>query len=331
MGHFMRLSRLTLLPAVLLVAGCGSPSSNAPANSGGATPTTLAQNHVHSIVVMPSNPKVIYMGAHYHLYRSSDGGVKWHPLLKQMIVSMALDPAHPSTIYGVSNVHGLLKITDSGAHWTSLTGAIPHGQIIGVTVDPATNAILAHGLGIYRSTDGGKHFSWTLRTQSIGNVAVGSDHTLYAASGNGLYVSHDSGLHWSLIGSIGNQPTIQVVASGHAAYLIAAIGIFHSANDGRSWKPLNQAPQGIQYLGVSPTVPTEVFAEATGGTFYASHDGGRSWQPANKGIHDHNFSASTIRVAPSAPNVVYTGAWGLHFYASQDAGRNWTQTASLTQ
>ena len=127
MRHFMHLSRLTLLPAVLLVVGCGSSSPNSPASSAGTTPTTLALNHAHSIVVMPSNPKVIYMGAHYHLYRSSDGGVKWHPLLKQMIVSMALDPTHPSTLYGVSNVHGLLKITNSGTHWTSLTGAIPHG------------------------------------------------------------------------------------------------------------------------------------------------------------------------------------------------------------
>ena len=76
---------------------------------------------------------------------------------------------------------------------------------------------------------------------------------------------------------------------------------------------------------------TEVFAEVAQKGFVASHDGGITWHPANNGIHDRNFSASTIRVAPSAPNVVYTGSWGVHFYASRDAGRHWTQTAALIQ
>jgi photosystem II stability/assembly factor-like uncharacterized protein len=131
------------------------------------------------------------------------------------------------------------------------------------------------------------------------------------------------------VGIEANQPVIQVAAAGAAAYAVTPIALIKTADGGRSWRQLGSAPTGIEFVGVSPSDPNEILAEVAGSGFRASYDGGITWRNANRGIHDRDFNASTVRIAPSSPNVVYTGAWGLHFYASHDGGRHWTQTATL--
>ncbi|GAC1626131.1 MAG: hypothetical protein NVS4B2_05180 [Chloroflexota bacterium] len=328
----MRFYHLIPLCAIALVAGCGSSSS-----ASGGTPTATAgiytpsgQNHVHSIAVLPSNPRVLYLGGHYHLAKSTDGGHTWHPLLAQMMISMALDPARPNIVFGVTNASGILKTTDGGRHWTPAGQGIPHGQATGIAIDPTGRIVIAYGSGVYRSTDGGLHWSHALAGTSIDSLSLASHGLAYAASGNGLYVSRDAGKHWRTVSAIGTQPVIQVVSAHSVAYAVTAtVPLFKTSDGGRTWRPLNSAPFGIEYVGVSPTNPREVFGEIAQRGLYASHDGGLSWRPSSAGIHDKNFTASTIRVAPSSPNVVYTGSWGIHFYASHDGGHHWIQTATL--
>ena len=321
----MRFSLVLVLLAACALAGCGGSSGAASAPT--PTPATLAVNHAHSIVVLPANPNDILMGAHYHLYRSTDGGNTWHPLVKQMVLSMALDPAQPSTIYAVSLQNGLEKSTNGGAHWTRLSVGIAKGSLTGVAL--AGHAIIAYGVGMYRSTTGGAHWSQVLTKQSIYNVAAGGRNVVYAASSNGLYVSRDTGGHWAPVSSIGTQPVVQVAAAGTVAYAVAAVALMKSSDNGRTWKPLTAAPAGIEYLGVSPTNPDEVFGEIGAGGFVVSRNGGATWKKANVGITDRNFNASVVRVAPSSPNVVYTAAWGLHFYTSTNGGKTWKRTATL--
>jgi photosystem II stability/assembly factor-like uncharacterized protein len=324
----MRFSLVVIFMAAIAIAGCGANSSASSAPT--STPAALAVNHAHSILVMPSNADDILMGAHYHLYKSTNGGKTWHPLVKQMVLSMALDPSHPSTIYAVSLQKGLEKSEDGGAHWKPLSVGTAKGHLTGVSYVPASHVVLAYGVGIYRSATDGAQWSRVLAKQSIYTIAVGADRTIYAASSNGLFVSHDAGLHWKAVAQIGNQPVVQAAASGRVAYAIAAVALMKSTDDGRTWKPLSSAPS-IEFLGVSPTNPSEVFGEVGAQGFVMSRDGGIHWRKANSGITDRNFNASVIRVSPSSPNVVYTAAWGLHFYASQDGGQHWTRTSTLIQ
>ncbi len=322
----MRFSLILILGGAFALAGCGGGSSASSAST--STPAALAVNHAHSIVVMPNNPDDLLMGAHYRLYKSTNGGKSWQPLVNQMVLSMALDPAHPSTIYAVSLQKGLEKSVNGGAHWTPLSVGIAKGHLTGVSFIPTSRVVLAYGVGIYRSATGGAHWSNVLAKQSIYSIAVGADGTAYAASSNGLYVSHDAGLHWKAAAQIGNQPVVQAAASGKVAYAIAAVALMKSTDDGRTWKALTGAPS-VEFLGVSPTNPNEVFGEIGAQGFVVSRDGGVHWQKANTGITDRNFNASVVRVSPSSPNVVYTAAWGLHFYTSQDGGQHWTRTATL--
>lgn len=310
--------------AALVLAGCGNSSSGAP-------PTAApALNHVHSIAILPNDPRALYMGAHYHLYKSADGGKRWTQLTKQMMLSLALNVRHPTSLFAVSLQHGLIKSTDGGNTWTPAAPGIAKGNITGVVMDPASQAVFAYGAGVYRSTDG-THWTRSLPKQSVASMAVGTGGDVSMATANGLYVSHDDGLHWSAIAVTANEPVIQVAAADSVAYAVTPVSILKTTDGGHTWHQLGSAPTGVEFIGISPSDPNEIFAEVAGRGFQASYDGGATWHNANRGIHDRDFNAATIRVAPSAPNVVYTGAWGLHFYASHDAGRHWTRTATLTR
>lgn len=323
-----------LLPLLLILtlAGCGSSSpSTASTTAGSAAVTGSSLNHVHSIVVMPADPNEVYFGTHYHLYRSSNGGRSWTPLAAEMMLSMAQDEQHPQTIYALSLQRGLLKSVNGGKTWRSISGGMPKAAVSGVAVSDTTGAVLAYGNGIYRSLDGGIHWIRTLSGHSISSVACGGN-SVYAASGDALFVSRDGGIRWKGIRTVAQQPifpVIQVGAAARTAYAVTAIGVVRSVSGGSSWAVLSHAPIGIEFLGVAPSNPAEVIAEVGGHGFYVTHNAGLSWQRANSGIHDSDFNASTVRIAPSNPEVAYTGAWGLHIYATHDAGRRWTEVATL--
>lgn len=326
-----RRSALPVLALLLTLAGCASPTSSS-GPSATATPPSSAtlkpggENHVHSILVMPANPQDIYLGTHFRLVHSLDGGKTWHQLLSQPMYSMALDPGHPETMYGYTRQSGFLRSLNGGRHWSAPAGAPPRNQLIGLIYDSHTHTLLLYGAGLYRSVDGGRHFTHLLPRDNVDAAAAGSGNTLYAASLNDLMVSRDDGLHWSMT-NVG--PAIQVVAAGTWAYAVSPLGLYRSLDNGKSWHLLAAAPQSVEFLGTAPTDPNVLIVETGAKGFSRSIDGGKTWQPANNGIAYHNFTASTVRFAPSSSRIAYTGAWGLHFYATHDAGLHWVQTAVL--
>src|SRR5690348_6001923 len=147
-----------------------------------------ANGRVSSIALNPFNPNVIYQGAEGGgVWRSTDGGATWAPLLDQQPSlgigepsSIAIDPQNTDTIYvGTSgrfvlNISkGILKSTDAGGSWIVLGSGYPSdnvgnaqllfsGQnISSIQVDPANSGVLyiAADSGVFRSTDGGRN--WT--------------------------------------------------------------------------------------------------------------------------------------------------------------------------
>lgn len=319
------------LPAaflVLAVAGCGASAANGPRSA----PTAVTGlNHIHSIVVMAGNPNELYMGTHYHLYKTVNGGRTFSRLSSLMMFSLALNPTHATTFYAVSAQKGFVKSVDGGHKWSQVTPKIPFGTVTGVVMDPATGRVLAYGSGIFIGGRGAPGWSHVLVNQTVSNVAVGSSGDAYAATANGLFVSHDYGSHWTSVKLAAGQPVVQVTATGPVAYAALPLSVIKTSNAGKSWSTLHDAPQGIEFLGVSASNPKEVFGEVTGVGIVASYNGGSTWRDASNGIKYKDFNASTVRVAPSDAKIVYTGSWGLHFYRSTDAGRHWRQIAYLAR
>ena len=179
------------------------------------------------------------------VWATEDAGRTWRPIFDGepagSIGALALAPSAPNTIYvgtgeadmrsDISHGDGVYKSTDAGEHWTHI-GLADSRQIGRILVDPRNPdvvfvAALGHAYGpntqrgVFRSTDGGKHWDKVLYTNAdTGAIDLafkpGEPDTIYAAlwqtrrppwsvyppssgPGSGLYISPDRGTHWSRI------------------------------------------------------------------------------------------------------------------------------------
>jgi len=152
---------------------------------------------ISKIVIDPTNPDIVYVGALGHayapndtrgVYKSTDGGATWTRVLDKGsnigVSDLAIAIGSPNILFaGTWNAHrppwstypvingpggGLYRSTDGGATWTQLSGnGLPDGDWgrIGVTVSPDGKRVYAlveagKKSGLYRSDDGGN--TWTL-------------------------------------------------------------------------------------------------------------------------------------------------------------------------
>jgi photosystem II stability/assembly factor-like uncharacterized protein len=137
------------------------------------TPSTLVYGD--QILIDPSDPATIYVISDAGLLKSIDGGENWSaplPLagLPGSARLLAIDPAHPSTIY-ITNIASaghwsIFKSMDGGATWIpSNSGLASDAYVTSMLIDPGSETIYASYIvgdptgGIAKSTDGGT--SWT--------------------------------------------------------------------------------------------------------------------------------------------------------------------------
>jgi photosystem II stability/assembly factor-like uncharacterized protein len=168
------------------------------------------------------------------------------------------------------------------------------GRVTDLVVDPNhanTLYVAVSGGGIWKSTDSGDTFApvWPGdQTQTMGALALGSDGTLWAGTGeanpsgggltffgDGVYKSTDGGANWTqwgltnsgAIGRIVVDPTnpqrVFVAAAGNLSGTAGERGIYRVTNGGKDWKLVLATPNnttgGID-LAIDPADPNRVFA-----------------------------------------------------------------------
>jgi len=232
---------------------------------------------------------------------------------------------------------GVWETGDAGRTWQPIFDAEPVGSIGALAVapsDPRTLYVgsgeadmrsdIAHGDGVYKTTDGGRH--WT---------HVGLDDTRQ-------------------IGRILIDPrdarTVYVAALGHAYGPNAERGVFRSRDGGRSWsRVLYRDPDtGAIDLAFRPGAPDTIYAalwqtrrppwsvyppsNGPGSGLYVSHDGGDHWRQVTGGGFPQHPGRIGIAVAPSAPNRLYALVDGSSaeggLYRSEDGGAHWLHVSA---
>ncbi|MDE2133677.1 MAG: hypothetical protein KGJ49_03665 [Alphaproteobacteria bacterium] len=182
------------------------------------------------------------------------------------------------------------------------------------------------------------------------------------AHGDGMYKSTDAGRHWSRIGladsrQIGrilvdprNPDVVFAAALGHAYGPNAQRGVFRSSDGGKSWSKVlfTNADTGAIDLAFKPGEPDTIYAalwqtrrppwsvyppsNGPGSGLYVSHDGGSHWSR----IRGNGFPAHPGRIgiapAPSRPDRVYALIDGPQdeggLYRSDDGGAHWLRISS---
>jgi uncharacterized protein (TIGR03437 family) len=327
-------------------------------------PTQATSGRVTALAVDPRHSDTIFLGAaNGGIWKSIDGGFFWLPLTDNQpsmaIGSIAIAPSNPDTIYvgtGEANAcelcsegFGILKTSDSGVSWQLLPGPfVDHtgrGARIGsIAVDPANSSVIlaaayfieAAGLpGLYRSTDGGEHWTPVLNLQQGTDVVFADTDVAYAALyGMGVYKSTDGGRSWVSVNGVDenvlpieNAARIDLALSAVSPQTVyAAItdgagdglkGLFKTVDGGQNWSRLSQAPDYCRpnctyhnELGVDPANPETVFA---GGVhLHRSLDGGSSWDIVSRG-------SSTVIVPPRHHAIAFATS-SSSFVAGTDSG-----------
>ncbi|WP_179345682.1 WD40/YVTN/BNR-like repeat-containing protein [Winogradskyella ursingii] len=161
--------------------------------------------HIHRIIVDPTNPDVVYVGAigspwgehpERGVFKTTDGGKTWNKILfannKTGVADLIMDPTNPNKLIAAMWEHkrdpwffnsggegsGLHITHDGGETWKEITDedGFPKGELgrIGVAIAPSKPNIVyalveAKKNALYKSEDGG--FTWKMinNKSDIGN------------------------------------------------------------------------------------------------------------------------------------------------------------------
>jgi photosystem II stability/assembly factor-like uncharacterized protein len=237
--------------------------------------TNLPEGRViWSLSFHPGDPKVMYAGTEgSELWTSRDGGDTWEYVAtptnpdtieaswSPRIMSIAVDPSHPSTMYVAIEIGGVMRSDDAGKTWQAVTGKFAgevdlmdlHAVAVG---GPSSEAVfLSNRLGIWRSTNRGADWE-NLHLERASPIvysrgvrtAPGDPNTIYACVG-GAFSSDDGGL-------------------------------MRSADLGATWQRIDQGIKGNSTtfgLAINHQDPRQVYFVSRKGQVFGTRDGGESW------------------------------------------------------
>lgn len=250
----------------------------------------VMSGRIAAIDAVAEDPLTIYVGAASGgVWKSVDAGNTFKPIFDehpQSIGAVRVDPSNPRTIW-----------VGTGESWTRNSVSV--------------------GAGVYKSTDGGDH--WTAmgleKTERIARIQVSSK----AAD------------------------TVFVCATGHLWNGNEERGVYRTSDGGKTWTRalFVDADTGCADLAIDPQDPRILYAAmwqfrrspdffssgGKGSGIYKSSDGGGTWTRLSAGLPAGELGRIAIAAAPSRPSVVYAAIESKDsaLYRSDDAGATWNQ------
>ncbi len=300
-------------------------NSSDPAVAG--RPLSNPHTHLHT-VALGVKPGVVYLGTHYGMFTSTDGGRTWPQprgiLNSLMITSIVVSPANPNMlavtaipISGFGQQMGTYFSSDGGNSWQAHNppnlpaSAYPYT----IKAGPASGGqfyTFFSDAGWFETKDMGAHWQ-PITNSTLSNMQApslltdpsDSNHLLLGGD-QGLYESHDDGHTWNHIVAV-KGTVFSIVASNTTPRTIFCAtdqGMYRWQDGSSRITPLATAPMA------SP--PTRLAVDATGNALYAlsgqdlwySADGGITWQ------HRWHFKRGdlvSLLVDPLHPNHLYAG------------------------
>ncbi len=282
----LRLALLAMLATPLLVA-CGG-------NDETLTVTELSEKtHIHGLAVGADDPDRLYIATHFGLYIADpEGTARRVSEERHDFMGFTPHPREPRTLFASGHPHGggnlgFLVSEDDGVSWTrrasGVRGPVDFHQMDVSLADPTV--IYGAYQGLQRSTDGGH--TWELRAQAPQGLIelAGSSRRperVFAATQNGLMVSHDGGRSWEAAhSSTAPSSTVRTVAAGHVYAYIVGVGLVQASEGNLNWRVVGDhwGDDFMLHLAIDPADPNRMFTINSQGRVLSSNDGGASWAP----------------------------------------------------
>jgi photosystem II stability/assembly factor-like uncharacterized protein len=291
---------------------------------------------IGAIAVAPSDPRILYAGTGESdirgdmisgdgVFRSPDAGKTWTRAGLEdthTITGLVIDPKNANVVYAASMGHvftpgqhrGVFKTTDGGRTWTRVLFVNDSTGAINLVMDPRHSSVL------YAAMWQAFRTPWTLSS---------------GGAGSGIYKSTDGGAHWTnisrrpglprdLLGKIG----IAVSASNpnvvYATMQARGGGVFRSADAGATWTRVNDEwklrQRAFYYMAIfaDPTNPNTVYMPEVDGLF-VSRDGAKTFTA----LHPPHGDNHIVWINPHDPRILLEGNDG-GATVSTDAGKTWS-------
>ncbi|HEV2387651.1 MAG TPA: hypothetical protein VGS20_10400 [Candidatus Acidoferrales bacterium] len=326
-------SALVLVPGARAQEETGQPASDFNHLHFRDLGPAVAGGRVASVVGIPGNPNVYYVGAGGGgVWKTTNAGESWKAIFEHAATSsigaVALAPSNPSLVWvgtGEANPRndvfdgaGLYFSPDGGHTW-QLMGFKDAGQISSVLVDPHDSntvyvGVLGHvwgpnpDRGVFKTTDGGKTWRKVLfvnDSTGVSDMVMGPDNPKVLFAGMWQFRRYP----WTL------------ESGGEGS------GLYRSVDGGETWKKLVKGlpdgPLGRIAVAVAPSNPDHVYAliEAKKGMLWQSLDMGDLWTAVSDShaIDVRPFYFSRVFVAPNNENKLYFLSFQL--MESDDGGK----------
>jgi photosystem II stability/assembly factor-like uncharacterized protein len=325
-------------------------------------------NSIGAIAVAPSNPKIIYIGTGESdirntfvtgdgVFKSTDAGKNWqYAGLRDThtIGKIVVDPRNANVVYAVSMGHvyasnpdrGVFKSTDGGASWRKVlfindqTGAIDlvmdqkHPDVLYAAMWQADRRPWrldsgGPGSGIYKTTDGGAH--WTNVSKNPGfssgvlgrmgvSIAQSSPNIVYAivqAKKGGIFRSDDGGAHWRLVNDSMEMRqrafyymAIYADPNNPNTIYVPNARFFVSYNGGKHFSLL-RPPHGDNHIVWIDPHNSDIILEGNDGGATVSTDRGKTWS------QEHN------QLTAQFYHVALDEAFPFNVYGAQQDEGSW--------
>lgn len=253
MNRRLTITTLAAAAAALLLAGCTSPTTPAP-----ASPALEDLGHVHGIV--DTGDGSVLLGTHTGLYTLTEDGTVAGPVGGHDFDAMGLTRAgdvfyasgHPGPTtppeLGAPNL-GVLRSTDAGQSWepVAFTGQEDF-HVLTASGAGAIYGIGSSSITVRTSPDGGA--TWIDGADvPAADLAVAADGTLYAATQQGVQESRDAGATFT---AVADAPLLYLLEAdpGGGVVGVDTEGSLWRLIDDR-WTRLGTATGTVQALGVA--------------------------------------------------------------------------------
>ncbi len=306
---------------------------------------------IYSLAIAPGDSKTLYAATSEGVYKSSDSGATWTekneglPTLKRAM-SLVVDPTKTNILYVTiwakpgsnSWEGGVYKSEDGGQQWHAKNDGLPRemGSEEGMTsnypvlvIDPNNPQVLYVGNnswtpdpGVYKTIDGGEHWSWSSREDGDDqNVKLGwidygaaiktlaidpaKPARLYFGTSTDLVKTENGGTNWTQT---------------------------YTHRNGEAWQGTGLETTCVQDVVIDPDDSSTIYAGYWDMGFLKSIDGGVSFKrtSADVKVGDEEYGANSfsIVVDPAAPSDIYAtfGWWEENkggVWKSSDRGESW--------
>jgi uncharacterized repeat protein (TIGR02543 family) len=245
-------------------------------------------NYAYSVA---ANGNTIFVGTkNMGGVRSTDNGTTWNPA--------GIEATQGSTTFGGTYIYAL----------AALDGIVLAG-----------NYGWSYPAGIFYSSNNGNSWTSYLSGTDIHCFAK-SGSTLYAGTGNGTYLSTDSGISWSadFANTLAGVTINALLVNGSTIYATTGSAVYYRTTGGYYW---TSTSTGLPSSGASSLVlcAGTMFAGTSSGV-YKYDDNSGSWSAVNTGLPSGvNVNALTV-----SGSSILAGTAANGVYLSIDNGASWS-------